>query len=497
MPTRLIDVGHDASILPRLVFSSKIHQSEQIKYAALSYCWGDEKDSEAQFKTETASLRYRCAGLPNELMTPTTIDAIAITRAIGLRYIWIDALCIIQDDKDDWYHESSQMNLVYRHAYVTFCSLNSNSCHESFLSRAPAVVRVPFQSTLHKHIKGSYWIRQESGMGRKSDCMDYELDYSMSKWSKRCWTYQEKEMSTRLLLFGSRKVHFACGRYQWTEGDDAPTDITKSRVLSQVTRFKESRISSRELYQCWGSLIDEYGERSVTSDEDRLPAVAGLARTVGEALQDQYLAGLWKGDLLEGLLWRSTGVMLSSGLETHLQNVRQRNYVAPSWSWAACPAVQSLRKEDQHLRRITQEATIVDVGVDANSEDPYGRVSGGFLCIRGKLAVMPTWLPTTRGRESSNTWLSFVEREPGIVTRIDWLYKDKDTGLDLLVVMPLFRIEPDDETEGPELRGLLLHPADGSKQYFRVGTITSWGPNGYKETADWFKDSQEDTICII
>jgi hypothetical protein len=98
-------------------------------------------------------------------------------------------------------------------------------------------------------------------------------------------------------------MHFACGRYQWTEGDEAPMDKTSSRILSQVTRFKASQISSRELYQCWDSLMNEYGKRSVTFDKDRLPAIAGLARIVGEALQDQYLAGLWKGDLLESLLW--------------------------------------------------------------------------------------------------------------------------------------------------------------------------------------------------
>ncbi|CAN9252321.1 unnamed protein product [Alternaria alternata] len=500
MPTRLIDVGHDASVLPRLVFSSEIRQSEQTKYAALSYCWGNEKDAESQFKTEKASLEYRCANLPSELMTPTTKDAIAITRAIGLRYIWIDALCIVQDDEDDWSHESSQMNLVYRHAFVTFCSLNSNSCHESFLNRAPAV-KIPFQSTIHNAIKGSYLIRLHPRTVHGQRLTKYEWDYSLSNWSKRCWTYQEKEMSTRLLLFGSLKMHFACGRYQWTEGDEAPMDKTSSRILSQVTRFKASQISSRELYQCWDSLMNEYGKRSVTFDKDRLPAIAGLARIVGEALQDQYLAGLWKGDLLESLLWDSTGAMLSRGLEVHLQNIRQRNYVAPSWSWAACPVVTSQRSTGKYLQRIIKEATIVDAGVDTDSEDPYGRISGGFLRIRGKLVAMPTWLPDNQGDKWSNFWLHKV---PGgrlisdyLNISTDWLHKDTEQGLDLLIVMLLLRNEPDDETGIPYSRALLLHPADAPKQYYRVGTIGTFGRNAYELMVDWFKDSQEDTICII
>jgi hypothetical protein len=290
-------------------------------------------------------------------------------------------------------------------------------------------------------------------------------------------------------------MHFACGRYRWTEGDELSVDITTSRILSQVTRFKESRITSRELYQCWDSLITEYGRRSVTFDNDRLPALAGLARTVGEALQDQYLAGLWKGDLLEGLLWESTGAMLSCGLEVHLQNIRQRNYVAPSWSWAACPAVRTL-KATQDLRQITQEATVSDVGVDTDSEDPYGRISGGFLRIRGKLAGVPTWLPKYKNNWS-NYWCPFTGDVGCIYAFTDWLHIDKEAGLDLLVAMLLFRIEPHHETEAPALQALLLYPADRLKHYYRVGTIKSTGPDGYKEMADWFKDNQEDTICII
>ncbi|KAF7675980.1 hypothetical protein GT037_005485 [Alternaria burnsii] len=308
-------------------------------------------------------------------------------------------------------------------------------------------------------------------------------------------------MSTRLLLFGSFKVHFACATYQWSEGDKAPGRMSTSTTLDQVAKFKESRISARELYQCWDSLINNYGHRSVTFDKDRLSAIAGLARIVGEALQDQYLAGLWRRDLLEGLMWYSSSPTMARGLDVYLQNVRQRNYVAPSWSWAACQDVGSTRSSDQYLRRITHRATVVDVGVETDSENPYGQISGGFLRIRGKLAAMPTWVMNNKRSncgEWSNSW--FQDLGPGldclyIVT--DWIHNDRKAGLDLLVVMLLFEIEPDGETRAPDVRALLLHPADGPKRYYRVGTIRSKGPRGYELMANWFKDSQEDTICII
>lgn len=495
MPTRVIDIGHDASVVPRLVHSSSIRQSEKTKYAALSYCWGDEKDAETQFKTQKASLEERCTSLPNELMTSTTKDAIAITRAIGLRYIWIDALCIVQDDNDDWSHESSRMNLVYRHAFVTFCSLNSNSCHEGFLNRVPAV-EVPVQSTVNKATRGSYSIRLQPRTGNR-DWTDYDWDYLSSKWSQRCWTYQEQEMSTRLLLFGSLRFYFRCDKYLWTEGYEDPLDISTWGILSQVTRFKESHITSRELYQCWDELTTNYGTRSVTFDKDRLPAIAGLARIVGEALQDQYLAGLWKGHLFVGLVWRSIDAMSSRSLRTHLQNIRQRNYVAPSWSWAACPAAGGWIITDLQLGRMIKEATIVDVGVDTEFKDPYGRISGGFLRILGKLAAMPTYLASNSSSWDDH-WYHYTESSDETSwTYTDWLHKDKEAGLDLLAVMLLYRTEPDDETEPRILRALLLHPADGMKQYYRVGTIASYCRGSDKEMVNWFEDSQEDTICII
>jgi hypothetical protein len=494
MPTRLIDVGHDASAIARLVLSSNISKTKQTKYAALSYCWGSDKDAESQFKTERASLEHRCIGLPSEVMTPTTNDAIALAKAIGLRYLWIDALCIVQDDEDDWSHESSQMNLVYRHAFVTFCSLNSDSCHESFLYRAPAV-EVPFQSTIRRAIKGSYFIRLRSSTDRYIDRTKLGWDYALSKWNARCWTFQEKEMSTRRLGFGSLRMHFACAKYRWSEGNDAPMDKLTLGVVEQITLFKDNLISSKDLYDYWGSLVYDYGHRSVTFDKDRLPAIAGLARMIGEALQDQYLAGLWKGDLQRGLVWSSRNGhdKLSRGLEIHLRNIRQRNYVAPSWSWAACLSVVTRRINST----LVEESTIVDINTDKVSEDPYGQVSGGVLCIRGKLAPLPKWFPNDARDKWSNYWVRFIEDDNFnyVRTYTDWLHKDEEAGLEALVVILLHNTEDEDGRE--ILRALLLHPADELGHYYRVGVLNSQGNNACRETRGWFEDSQEETICII
>ncbi|KAF2448951.1 HET-domain-containing protein [Karstenula rhodostoma CBS 690.94] len=273
LPTRLIDIGIDSSAVPRLIFSSDIRQCEQAKYAALSYCWGTAEDAKTQFKTERGSLERRYENLPYELMTSAINDTIALTRAIGLRYVWVDAICIVQDDTDDWLRDSSQMNLVYRHAFVAFCGLNSNSCHESLLQRAPTI-KVLFQSNIRQNINGHYLVRLRP---RSGDWVDRKrLDY-WCKWRERAWTFQEEELYSRLLLFGSSKMHFHCGTSEWSEGQDNITRSHSSKTLDHITGINQSKMSASNLYDTWLFRVHDYCGRSLTLEKDRLPAISGLA----------------------------------------------------------------------------------------------------------------------------------------------------------------------------------------------------------------------------
>jgi len=264
--------------------------------------------------------------------------------------------------------------------------------------------------------------------------------------------------------------------------------------MHQITRFKDNSISSEELYHYWRWLVHKYGHRSVTLEEDRLPAIAGLARMIGEALEDQYLAGLWKGDLIYALAWFSIGDMLSRGLDVHIRNIRERTYVAPSWSWAACPTVADVRLPGA---RVVEESTVVDVDTDTNPKDPYGQVSGGYLRMRAKMARMPRWLPNDRRDRWSSKWYHIVEDNECIQVITDWLHKDKEAGLEILILMLLHRIESGEETEGPFLRALLLHPAGETDLYYRVGVAISYGHDACRVMRGWFDQSQEETICII
>ena len=120
-PTRLIDIGSatkDVPITPRLVLGSECEVDGTLQYLALSHCWGTATGSQIP-KTTTANLAERMAGVRWDELSKTFQDSLAITRCLGLRYIWIDSLCIIQDSEEDFEIECAKMGQVYLNAFCT------------------------------------------------------------------------------------------------------------------------------------------------------------------------------------------------------------------------------------------------------------------------------------------------------------------------------------------------------------------------------------------
>lgn len=525
VPTRLIDVGTSLSDVPRLVLSSNFPMSAETKYAALSYCWGDREDAEAQLKTETATLEKRCEGIPCEIMTPAIKDAVELTKAIGLRYVWIDALCIIQDDTTDWSYESGQMGRVFHHAFVTFCGLSSTSCHESFLQRARRIT-VPFQSALIPEITGHLSVRIASRMDEAFDHRrGYSFDRLTSQWAERAWIYQEEKLSTRLLLFGATKMHFRCGTHQWSEGDDKLSHLDSSIISlhHRTIGIKQGKYPASSLYEDWNMLVDDYGHRDTTYETDRLPAISGLARLIWETLGDHYLAGLWKGDILNGLAWY--GIPESYGLQNHLQIIREREYTAPSWSWAS---YEGAGIYSEHLGwKTVSDCTLLDADVKTDLQNPFGRVYSGYLRVRGKVTPIPASLSKIKpnGKQSFGWKLDSEGQHGGVTADLDWYQQgEEEEGLENLVMLLLhYRelIEESvnshsshtdssdtdssdtdssdslDETEQCEIEALMLYPTKIPDEYYRVGLVTSDGRAGYNLMRAWFESEGAEKVCTI
>jgi hypothetical protein len=190
LPTRLIDVGCEGEIL-RLVYTA--HElrfidrgDSSLRYIALSYCWGSP--TSPFLKTEKISVRDRCRCILIDDMPAAFKDLVKLSRELGIRYLWIDALCIVQDDETDWRTEAALMKDVYTNAYLTVATPSIESPHQVFLDRhSEYQLRVPYSSESEPSKICSYWIRlaKEPLAQLPLDLPDFYRDVHLTKWVGR------------------------------------------------------------------------------------------------------------------------------------------------------------------------------------------------------------------------------------------------------------------------------------------------------------------------
>lgn len=191
MPTRLIEVSKDIRLVETMAM-------EPPRYVALSHCWGQLQEHE-KFCTYKRNIAQRKAGIELDALPRTFRDAIVVARGLSIDYIWIDSLCIIQDDDDDWRNEASKMGEVFSAAYCTIGASSAKSSVEGFLAdRNPrSVVQVPSDTP--------------RGIYACIDIDDFHGDVELSPLNSRGWVLQERALSRRTIFFTSTQVYWECG----------------------------------------------------------------------------------------------------------------------------------------------------------------------------------------------------------------------------------------------------------------------------------------------
>jgi Heterokaryon incompatibility protein (HET)/Ankyrin repeats (many copies) len=256
LPSRIIDVGNDTTE-PRLVMGG----DQRAPYCALSYCWGDAQT----FTTTKSTLKQHEMSMPLTSFPQTLRDAIIVSRELHIRYLWIDALCINQDDENDWNREVSQMQRIYADATITISALDSASCSDGlFRARKDHFTSpVPISFTPMKH---QIMEKLKSRMNRS---IPYILPAQAEKAVRkagiintRAWTMQENLMSTRVLQFGPELLHFECLELHGSESDPEghtfpyrQPHCSNSIPLQHLKRTLHGR-SRASSTGCIGSLFD-------------------------------------------------------------------------------------------------------------------------------------------------------------------------------------------------------------------------------------------------
>ncbi|KAG4437371.1 hypothetical protein IFR05_007135 [Cadophora sp. M221] len=380
LPTRIIDVGPpDGSKDPLLIVTNSSHQIlsdiRDMRYIALSYCWGSETDT--PFTTMTSSnLEDRKRGIPMSGLPRAFQDAVKMTRRLGVRFLWIDSLCILQghdeDAKADWAAESSKMTEVYGGAYLTIAAASASNAHEGILVRE----NKPYQETRLKLQSISQPEFSHDVFIGPKPLFHQSMDEPLFR---RGWTLQKRILSPRVLICNRDQFAWECQCRAETESGGHMLSIGAMRL--EARSEPQAEMSLEEFTSSWQCIATDYSSRSLTHPTDKLPAIAGLARKFLEfhgGVGGRYLAGLWENSLRDDLLWGHWSIDVGA----KPARCRPESYRAPTWSWASVDGnvrwpLANGNGEGPYL------VDIIEVQCKQDGEDLFGCVSSGFVKLRG------------------------------------------------------------------------------------------------------------------
>jgi hypothetical protein len=215
-------------------------------------------------------------------------DVVLITRFLNVQYLWIDSLCIVQDDILDWEVEAAKMASVYAGVYLTIAASGAKDSNGGCFQSFSPTVSISHQNQL--------WHFRTSGFTSKSHPLDFLV--------RRGWTFQESALSRRFVSFRPDQMIWTCAKQSVTEAGLEPgprITILNTPVNIRIGLPKDA-LDRETPYYSWNILMENYSKRSFTFNKDKLVALAGLIETFQEITHDTPLLGLWKGNIWRDLL---------------------------------------------------------------------------------------------------------------------------------------------------------------------------------------------------
>ncbi|KAH7079883.1 heterokaryon incompatibility protein-domain-containing protein [Paraphoma chrysanthemicola] len=480
LPTRIIDVAafEDESKVQLVETTGQ----PKANWVALSHCWGHEKNH--PLKTTRANLSQHLDSITMSSLPKTFRDAVVATRRLGFRYLWVDSICIVQDDEQDWHRESRLMPMVYEHATITLAASDAaDSTKGLFLERPYG--RIAFPSIQLPFITRDKITNRRTTLGNYSISLDWRqepfmihMDPAFSNIYRRGWCTQE-------LILSRRVVHFLREGMVWVCKGTAFDET--GQLLMATKRHSEPDWASE-----WGRIIVEHSMREFTYEKDRLISLEGLAREVSKAGNNsckagEYFFGTWLVDIQEYILWAS-------------YRTTKRITNCPSWSWASCDSAVWLRFKDFDNNRpddgLSQDCKVI--GVDAET---------GILRVSAVRIDIAPWKLTSTARVSQQDLegaagarayrghlIQAYEVDAGDGKTTGWIeFDDERDALTMAKEVFFINLAEANYWDEPKVQywGLLLeyHPTRDDV-FKRVGMGSLWGSELFKNL-----DRQETAIA--
>jgi hypothetical protein len=409
LPTRVLDIHYEDRIRVYLCET----KGKRNEYAALSYCWGP--GAPGLITTTNNFTSHRDDGIAIKSLPKTIQDAIHAARRLDLRYLWVDRLCIIQDSVEEWLHEAALMCQVYSNATITLSADGSSSAMQGLFQTNQAISQVAYYKYIDPDGNLTPLVLAEPlpHPNVKVRCLGLSQPLD-----SRGWTMQERLSSRRILHFTSDEIAWECNTLTECE-------CRRESHLSQRALCEENFHDAQAIYDHWCSIVREYTKRLFSYESDKMPALQGLVQRFRQLLDtksahgdeqlDDFLAGLWRGDLVAQLAWKTPseadlndylratergslndiGKVNSEDAQTWLAVIQEREkndmwrdagtYIAPTWSWA------HLRGPISYLQSSSGKPFVPYLDVmDAqtilmSSKGPTSKLSFAYITLHGHI----------------------------------------------------------------------------------------------------------------
>ncbi|KAF5703420.1 hypothetical protein FMUND_13002 [Fusarium mundagurra] len=372
MPTRLLDLGNAKSNTWRLY-----HKPEYVRYAALSHRWSPKTR-----KLRTRDVKNYGNPQPDSALPQNYQDIISICRAIPMRYLWIDSLCIIQDDGgSEFRKEAPLMTDIYQYAYLTLSICWDFPGLSIFRECQPRSIPRPklrLDDKVHESVSESdEWVFAE-----ETERSELLVHVSGAPINQRGWVLQERCLSRRLLYLGNEQLYWECDGCIGSEASpgDIPNGGGRKSILDLTTVDREI---------AWSWTLKQYTASDLTYESDRLIAIAGLAKSIAARTGETYFAGIWLESWMQCLLWEP----VKKRARRSLSKPGEVAIVPPSWSWlgfsgsveSTCgwgPKISytepnSFESDDYQPLALLSEAIFIP-----DTNDPFSSIEGASLKIR-------------------------------------------------------------------------------------------------------------------
>ncbi|KAH6606461.1 hypothetical protein Trco_005614 [Trichoderma cornu-damae] len=386
LPKRVLEMtpGSENNINVRLVQDLGVRE----KYICLSHRWGP---STHLCQTTMETLAEHLRQIPWSRLPKTFQDAARVAVWLGIRYLWIDSLCIIQDSSEDWKDQAAQMCEIYSRAYVTLAAAWSSDSDMGLFRRSASF---QVQPTMRVGAQApSYIVRRVPEHTTWDVAGVLQMTPELPLLS-RAWVYQERLLSPRIVYFTRYELAFECSAGNrdkicecehsagglWGGGSNGAGggrgEYTDYRKSYHVEGLRASNLANIRKY--WHQIVGEYSGLRISFTSDRLPALSGVARQFGtahSALLGRYVAGMWEDCFPSELLWYCT-----SGKIHH----RPDSYCGPTWSWISAGNIASYATGCP--RTYPADLDILNITFKLNGPDQHAAISDAVMEISGYLA---------------------------------------------------------------------------------------------------------------